>query len=123
MDLLDPFPVQSPAVTLISDGGIGEAVAKNGLSLLERGENDLGDMLGPCGRIEKILGRRLHAAVLRGEEDLADPISDCRSSGLPGQQEGKALFLQVGGQVADLGRLAAAFDAFKRDKEAQNPSA
>jgi len=122
-DLAQRGQVKSPAVALVGQRGIVEAVAQNGLAGRQRRADHLPDVLGAGRAEEQRLRLRRHDRALRPvEQDVAHLLADARAARLAGGQDGHAGRLHGGEDTLKLGGLAGAFRPFKGDEHASVPS-
>jgi hypothetical protein len=72
--LPDQGKIQLPAVTLVSYGGVGEAITDYYVACFEGRRNNFGDMLRPGSGIQEQFGQGHHTAVRCIEQNLTDFI-------------------------------------------------
>jgi len=106
------------AVTLIGQGRVDVPVRDHGPPGFESRPHDLGHVLRPVGEIEEHLGRGVHVAVRRVEEEAPDRASQGRPAGLPGEDDTAP---EGGGEARGLGALAAPLHSLERDERHSPP--
>ena len=124
LELIDQWQRQAAAKTLIGRRGAAEAVAQHPVPGSQSRLNHLLHMLGAIGGIEQQLGGGFGGgAPRRMQQQLAQGLAEGRAPRLarelhlgPGGQQTRTR--QPGGQGLQLGRFAAAIDAFEHHKAA-----
>ena len=103
---------------MVGNGGIGEAVAQDHGPALERRGYDLADQLR-TGRLEdKQLGAIAYVGVRRIQHHAAQLLAHLGAAGLAKAHDLTAHSRKGVGQKADMGGLAGAIAALKRDEHA-----
>jgi len=111
--------VETASVTLVREGGIGEAVANDPCSGVERGTDDALAELRAAGEKKHDLG-----AVNRGFarvvvlEQAADVFAKGRAAGFACQEDGLATGFEALFEEAGVGGFAGAFGSFEGDENA-----
>jgi hypothetical protein len=113
---VEPEPAPDP---LVCDRRVDVAVADDCLASLERGPNDLLDVLRTGGRVEKRLRPGLDVAAV--QDELADLLAELGAAGLARRENSLSVSLQPHSQELRLRRLARAVEAFEGDEHRPHP--
>jgi hypothetical protein len=111
----DGVKAQPTGVALIGESGIEKAVTENDLAPIERGENDLRQVLGSVRRIEQELRDGVHRTIGGFEQDRAQAPAQIGATWLACDPNDASDSFQTIGEARDLGRLADPLRAFEGD--------
>jgi hypothetical protein len=109
--------VEGAAATLISESGIGEAIAQHRHTGIERGLDRHSQVIAPRRKHQQRLCQRIHRLV---QHQRAKRLGQRRAAWLARHQDLVAALAQPSGQRLDVRRLAGAVDAFKGDEAASD---
>jgi len=109
--------IETASASLISEGGVGEAVTQNNGSGRKSRADDFLNMLGPGRSIKEKLGTGDQGAAVRVEQNAANGISDGTAARFTRHHDLMAGQFEAVTESADLGGLSAPLDPFKRDKK------
>lgn len=112
----DGFAAQFSSSTLVGLGRVSEAVAEHDPSLGERGQNHLVNMLSAGGEHESHLSQWSEPGSRRVQQHFADLFAGGGAAWFACDGDGDAVGAQGSRQFLDLRALAAAIEAFERNK-------
>jgi len=107
-----------PAVALVGEGRIGEAVGDHPCPLRQRRLDQSGHMIAPGGDQQQGLPDRIPALALAFEQQSPDRFRTRRSAGLAGRASRNPRPRECGDEQPDLGRLAGALAPLDGDEPA-----
>jgi hypothetical protein len=103
-----------PAVGLVGERRVGEAIAEHDPAAGERGPHDFSQVLGARGFVEEDLGPGVHLVV---QDRRADALGDRGAAGFARDDHAISAGLAQGARHGlDQGGLAGALGAFERDE-------
>src|SRR5436190_6297433 len=111
--LRDQLAADAVAGPLVGDGRIGEAIANDDRSRLERRADDTRDVVGAGGKHEQRFEHWRHALA---ENHFAKLLGEIGAAGFARDDDVRSLCAYGVGDELDVARLACAVDALQRDK-------
>ena len=107
---------QSPSRALVGLGRIREAITKHDAPLSQCGQNHFLNVLGTGGKHQSHFGQWREAGSRGVQQHFANLLAGGSAAGFARDSDGNAMGPQRTGQFLDLRALAAAIEAFKRNK-------